>query len=157
MKPGVVDVISRPASGIMVSCIHYSVNSVQKGKMAKKETDGIDPAVAIFFKEIVAVAFGNIKRDYLKNPTLSKVRIYPSSAEILIFYDPKRYYNWFVYRVWVEEEAVWRRIFRKYEMNELSANDTALVLHDYSITSVDHIISDFISQYSDAWATKQLG
>jgi hypothetical protein len=116
-----------------------------------------DPAVVTFFNEVVAEAFEAIKINYLKGPTLSRARIYPGLAELLIYYDPKRSYKWFFYRLQVREEALWRKSFHKNQMNETPSSDKALVRYDYTITTVDHIISDFVSQYRDDWATKPLG
>jgi hypothetical protein len=116
-----------------------------------------DPAVITFFNDVVTEAFETIKTNYLKNTTLSRARIYPGLAELLIYYDPKRSFKWFFYRLQVREEALWRKSFHKNQMNEIPVSDTAMVRYDYSITSVDHIIGDFVSQYRDEWATKPLG
>ena len=125
--------------------------------MPNKEKIEVDPDVAAFFREVVAEAFQAIKKDYLKDPALSRTRILPGSAEILISYDPERDYNWFFYRLQVRDEALWRKSFRKNQMNESPGSDSALVRYDYSITTVDHIIKDFVSQYRDDWGTKPLG
>ena len=121
------------------------------------ENKQVDPAQEFFFNEIVANAFAAIKRDYLKDPTLSRIRIFPDSAEILIYFDPDRDYKWFFYRLQLRDAAVWRKSFHTNQMNEPPAGDNAMVRYDFSITTADHIIRDFANQYRDNWGTKPLG
>jgi len=110
-----------------------------------------------FFSEVVLSAFEAIKRDFLKDPTQSRIRIFPDSAEILIYYDPDRDYKWFFYRLLLRKEAVWRKSFHTNQMNEPPAADNAMLRYDYSITTVDQIIKDFANQYRNNWGTRPLG
>ncbi len=121
------------------------------------EYNQVDPAQETFFNEVVSNAFEAIKTDFLKDPTQSRIRIFPDSAEILIYYDPDRDYKWFFYRLQLRKEAVWRKSFRTNQMNEPPAGDNAMLRYDYSITTVDQIIKDFANQYSNNWGTKPLG
>ncbi len=125
--------------------------------MPNEEKIEVTPDVAAFFREVVADAFETIKRDYLKDPALSRIRVHPGSAELLIYYDPEQDYNWFFYRLLVREKALWRKSFRKNQMNESPGSDSDMVRYDYSLTTKDHIIKDFVSQYRDDWGTKPLG
>ncbi len=72
-----------------------------------------DPAVITFFNKVVTEAFETIKTKYLEDPTLSRARIYPSLAELLIYYDPKRNYKWFFTGFRLEKRLCGERAFTR--------------------------------------------
>jgi hypothetical protein len=125
--------------------------------MPKQEEREVDPDVAAFFKEIVSGAFEIIINEHLKNSVVSKTRIDSDSAEILVLYNPTSDKKAFIYRLQERERILMRKSFYTNRMYETPASDNDLISDDYSSTTVEKIVVDFVTQYRDHWPTKPLG
>ena len=125
--------------------------------MSNKDGHGIDTNVAAFFNDVVAEAFQTITNEYLKRTVRSKTRIDSNSAEILIYYDPQRDYKGYLYRLQVREGVLWRKSFNTKQTHVTPASENVMVRYDYTLSTAESIVADFVSQYQDDRATKPLG
>ncbi len=125
--------------------------------MKKKERIEVDPEVTAFFKGVVPVAFETIKNEHLNDSVLTKNRIDSDSAELFIFYDAASDKRGFRYILQAKEGILWRRSFYTDRFGNSPDIDNDLISDDWSETTAEYIVVDFVTKYRDEWSTKPLG
>ena len=125
--------------------------------MKKEDKIEVAPEVVAFFDLVVSEAFTTIKSKHLNNSAFSKTRIDTDSAELFIFHDPESKKRGFHYILQFQDEILWRRSYYTNWMGETPDIDNELVSDDYSETTAEFIVVDFVTEYREDWPTKPLG
>jgi hypothetical protein len=125
--------------------------------MKKEDKIEVAPEIVAFFDLVVSEAFTTIKNKHLNNSAYSKTRIDKDSAELFIFHDPESDKRGFHYILQFQDGILWRRSFYTNWMGETPDIDNELVSDDFSETTAEFIVVDFVTEYREDWPTKPLG